>query len=150
MTRKLIHAAIGGRIAQVRQRLGLKRYQFAKILGVSPATAGNYESGQMPRADLLGEIARAGGVTVEWLLHGTEGKGKAAISMTHDSDLGPQLVWPDVVPDDLLNLPPRYLARYQARLKEQINRLRRQLAKYRQVLKLEYRTELTRKRRRGS
>jgi transcriptional regulator with XRE-family HTH domain len=49
MTRKLIHAEVGARTAQVRRKLGLKRYEFAKVLGVTPATAGNYEMGQMPR-----------------------------------------------------------------------------------------------------
>ncbi len=150
MTRKLVHAEFGGRIAQVRQRLGLKKYQFAKILGVSPATAGNYESGQMPRADLLDEIARAGGVTVEWLLHGPEGRGKGTTSMTHASDLESRFVWPDIAPRDLLTLPPRYLERYQVRLKERLNLLRRELDEYRRVLRLEYRTERTRTRRRSS
>ena len=101
----------------------------------------------MPRADLLGEIARAGGVTVEWLLRGTEGKGKATTSMTA-SDLEPRFVWPDIAPRDLLKLPPAYLERYQVRLKDQITRLRRELDEYRQVLRLEYRTEYTRGRRR--
>jgi len=145
VTRKLVHAAIGSRIAQVRQRLGLKRYEFAKILGVSPATAGNYERGQMPRADLVGEIARAGGVTVEWLLHGTEAKGRATTSMTHASDLEPRFVWPDIAPRALLRLPPAYLQRYQVRLKQQITRLRRELGEYRRVLRLEYRTESARR-----
>ena len=145
MTRKLVHSEVGARIARVRHKLGLKRYQFAKVVGVTKTTAGNYEKGQMPRADILDQIARAGGVTVEWLLHGAERK--VTGPNTPSSDFEPLVAWPDVAPVDLLTLPPRYLARYQARLKEQVNRLRRELAEYRQVLKLEFRSELIRGRR---
>jgi len=65
-----------------------------------------------------------------------------------DSTLEPLVVWPDVAPVDLRNIPQRYLERYQARLKEQITRLQRELDEYRQILKLEYRTECARRRRR--
>src|SRR5713101_1724226 len=148
MTRKLVHNEVGARIARVRIQLGLKRYELAKVLGSTPATVGNYERGQMPRADLLDKIARAGGVTVEWLLHGTERRGKQTSPVTRGSDLERLIVWPDVTPRDLSRLPPRYLERYQSRLREQINRLRRELDEYRQVLRLEYRAESTRRRRR--
>ena len=123
MTRKLIHAEVGARIAQVRRQLGLKRYEFAKVLGVTPATAGNYEMGQMRRADILDRVARAGHVTVEWLLHGPEERGKKTASKTHglDINLGASPAWLDTVPRDLVGLPPRYLYRYQARLREAVS-----------------------------
>lgn len=149
MTRKLVHGEVGARIARVRLRLGLRRYQFAKVLGVTRTTAGNYEKGQMPRADILDKIAGSGDVTVEWLLHGNETKGKATTRLTRRSDIEPRFLWPDVAPRDLLKMPPRYLERYQVRLQDQISRLRRELDEYRQVLRLEYGAERARRRRRN-
>jgi hypothetical protein len=40
-----------------------------------------------------------------------------------------------------VGLPPRYLDRYQARLREAVKRLRSELEEHRRVLKLEYRAE---------
>ncbi len=144
MTRKLIHTEVGARIAQVRKKHRLKRYEFAKVLGITPATAGNYERGQMPRADVLDRIAKTGDVTVEWLLHGTEQSVKRTASRARvaDATFEPLFTWPNVAPSDLLGLAPRYLKRYKARLRRLVRQLRSDLNEYRRVLILEYRAEL--------
>jgi transcriptional regulator with XRE-family HTH domain len=61
---------LAGRIAAVRRGLGLSQKAFGAQRGVSRNTAGLYERGQTPGTAVLDRIARAGGVTVEWLLHG--------------------------------------------------------------------------------
>jgi transcriptional regulator with XRE-family HTH domain len=59
------------RIASVRRGLGLSQGAFGEMVGVSRNTVVTYEHGQTPRTAVLDRIARAGGVTAEWLLHGT-------------------------------------------------------------------------------
>jgi transcriptional regulator with XRE-family HTH domain len=154
VTRKLVHADVAARIAWIRKRLGLKRYEFAERLGVTRATQGNWEMGQMPRADLLDKIAHAGGVSVEWLLHGSDSgssrptrgqsrQSKKALQkkLLHSEELPGAFVLPDLSPAELSNLPRRYLERYQSRATELIIRLERELEAYRRALKLEFRAQ---------
>jgi hypothetical protein len=46
--------------------------EFAKAIGVRPHVLSRYLAGQVPRPERLEFIARQKGVTVEWLLHGSE------------------------------------------------------------------------------
>jgi transcriptional regulator with XRE-family HTH domain len=59
------------RIGQVRGRLALTQRQFGRRIGVRRNTVSLYERGRMPRSAVLDRIARLGGVSVEWLLHGS-------------------------------------------------------------------------------
>jgi transcriptional regulator with XRE-family HTH domain len=60
------------RITTVRRRLGLSQRAFAKRLGVSQNIVGRWESGKHGlTARTLDRVAATGGVTTEWLLHGT-------------------------------------------------------------------------------
>jgi transcriptional regulator with XRE-family HTH domain len=158
LTRKLVHADVGARIALIRRRLGLKRYEFAERLGVTRATEGNWEMGQMPRADLLDKLARSGGVSVEWLLHGHDSEGKQAVRPRGsknvlqgkflDREKPPEsYMRVDVFPADLRKLPRRYLSRYQSRAANLAIRLRRELKQYRTDLKLEFRAKKPRSKR---
>jgi transcriptional regulator with XRE-family HTH domain len=68
--------ALGARIRQVRDKLGLTQEEFAAKCGFPNSVGvGRYEAGR-PRPDLrlLVNIARAGGVSLEWLLTGSEDK----------------------------------------------------------------------------
>ena len=157
MTRQLVHPDVGARIALIRRRLGLKRYEFAERLGVTRATQGNWEMGQMPRADLLDKLARSGGVSVEWLLHGRDSGGNKIRSRRSKnvarrtilcSEKTPEsYVLPDLAPADLRKLPRRYLERYQSRATNLLIRLRHELTQYRTALKLEFRTQKPRSKR---
>jgi transcriptional regulator with XRE-family HTH domain len=60
-----------GRIGQVRGRLALTQRQFGRRVGVSRNAVSLYERGRIPRSAVLDRIARLGGVSVEWLLHGS-------------------------------------------------------------------------------
>ncbi len=149
LTRKLIHADVGARIASIRTRLGLKRYEFAERLGVTRATQGNWEMGQMPRADLLDKLARSGGVSVEWLLHGRDSEGKqpvrsrASKNVLQNKFLYRQKlpVLPDFAPTELRKLPVRYLERYQSRARNLLIHLHWELREYRKALKSEFRAQ---------
>jgi transcriptional regulator with XRE-family HTH domain len=158
LTRKLVHADVGARIALIRSRLGLKRYEFAERLGVTRATQGNWEMGQMPRADLLDRLARSGGVSVEWLLHGHDSGGKQAVrprgpknalqrKVLNREKPSESYMLADFAPADLRKLPRGYLERYQRRAASLLIRLRRELKQYRTALRLEFRTQKPRSKR---
>src|SRR6202158_5323347 len=126
LARKLVHADVGARIALIRRRLGLTRYEFAERLGAPPAPQGNWEMGQMPRAHLLDRLARSGGVSVEWLLHGHDSGGKQAVrprgpkNVLHRKVLNREkpsesYMLADFAPAALRKLPRGYLERYQSR-----------------------------------
>src|SRR5262245_43121210 len=70
-TRAVTPNGLAGRIASVRRGLGLSQGAFADRLGVCRNTVGLYERGRTPQTAILDRIARTGGVTAEWLLHGT-------------------------------------------------------------------------------
>jgi transcriptional regulator with XRE-family HTH domain len=59
------------RIASVRRGLRLSQGAFGEVVGVSRNAVVTYEHGQTTRTAVLDRIAQAGGVTAEWLLHGT-------------------------------------------------------------------------------
>jgi transcriptional regulator with XRE-family HTH domain len=158
LTRKLVHPDVAARIALIRGRLGLKRYEFAERLGVTRATQGNWEMGQMPRADLLDKLARSGGVSVEWLLHGRDSGRKRAARPRASKNVSQKksLCWEeppdsfvlaDFAPADLRKLPRRYLERYQSRATNLLIHLCRELKQYRTALKLEFRAKYPRAKR---
>jgi transcriptional regulator with XRE-family HTH domain len=119
VTRKLVHHDVGARISQIRRGLGLKRYEFAERLGITKASAGNYERGQMPRADLLDRIAKIGNVTVEWLLHGPTDSASSRRRWEASSSLA----------RELKQLSPRYVTRYETRARLLERRLQNALKK---------------------
>jgi transcriptional regulator with XRE-family HTH domain len=154
LARKLVHADVGARIASIRKRLGLKRYEFAERLGVTRATEGNWEMGQMPRADLLDKLARTGGVSVEWLLHGSDSgskqpvRGRARPSknvlqkmLLRRGKSSETLVFPDFGPAELRRLPLRFLERYQSRAVTLLTHLHHELKEYRKTLMSEFRMQ---------
>jgi transcriptional regulator with XRE-family HTH domain len=63
------------RLRQVREQLGLTRDGFARQLRVTRNSVSRYELGhQVPTAEVLVRIARAGGVSLDWLLAGDAGR----------------------------------------------------------------------------
>jgi len=145
---------VGRRIRQVRERLNLTQAEFGKRLGTIKVSVTRYEAGRLPRADLLDRIARMGGVTVEWLLHGDR---SAAASQSPESALARRdvsqeflcLLNPDQALERLSHLPARYRERYRGRIKEIAARIQRELDEYRRVLEAEYRAERAGKRTTG-
>jgi transcriptional regulator with XRE-family HTH domain len=116
----------------VRRQLGLKRYQFAQRLDVTKASAGNYERGQMPRADLLDRIAKLGRVRIEWLLHGTEhAESKSSKPFVIRA--------PKAIEAKLRQLPERYRRRYEVRARTLVKQMRQELEYYVEALQREYR-----------
>jgi transcriptional regulator with XRE-family HTH domain len=65
----------GARVAGVRRRLGLSQAAFARLVGISRNTLGKVERGHLPRAATLSRVARAGGVSVDWLMQGSRDSG---------------------------------------------------------------------------
>jgi transcriptional regulator with XRE-family HTH domain len=63
---------LAARIESARTAAGLQKQQLAQRARVSPGAITQYENGQIQRigADVLLRIARACGVTVDWLLEG--------------------------------------------------------------------------------
>ena len=59
---------MGRRVRELRGNRSLE--EFAKLIGVTAPAILRYESGRIPRSDILMRIARVGRKTAEWLLHG--------------------------------------------------------------------------------
>ena len=72
MAKKPPPAGICERIAQLRAELHGERGKapFAKQLGISASTYSYYETGRVPRAEVLVRIADLAGVDLRWLLTG--------------------------------------------------------------------------------
>ena len=61
----------GARIAALRRQQGMSQAQLASALGVSPSAVGMYEQGRRePSADVLVEMGRIFGVSVDYILTG--------------------------------------------------------------------------------
>jgi transcriptional regulator with XRE-family HTH domain len=69
---------IADRMKSVRQELGWNQAELAAQVGVSQSTIGNIESGQRKRPRELLSIAKALGVSAEWLETGKGGKSGSA------------------------------------------------------------------------
>ena len=84
--------AIGGRLREIRKRLGLTQQEFAERLGLRRLSVARYEAGRIPRMNILKEIARAGGVNVASLI-ATDSDSTASPSGTcTDDELPPLLI----------------------------------------------------------
>lgn len=61
------------RVATLRELSGKSRYHLSRIAGLSPSHVGQLERGlrESPTAETLGRLARACGVSLDWLLSGT-------------------------------------------------------------------------------
>jgi transcriptional regulator with XRE-family HTH domain len=66
--------SIADRVKSARQELGWNQAELADQVGVSQSTIGNIESGQRKRPRELLSIAKALGVSAEWLESGKGGK----------------------------------------------------------------------------
>ncbi len=107
----------------------------------------------MPRADLLDKLARTGGVSVEWLLHGSGSGSKQAVrrqlrtkavlpqTLLDREKSSERFVLPDFAPSGLRRLPRRYLERYQKRAAVLLTHLHRELEEYRRALETEFRKQ---------
>src|SRR5262249_42477305 len=130
LTRKLIHTDVAARIAQVRKRLGLRRYEFADTLDVSRASVTNYEKGQMPRADVLGKIASLAGVPVEWLLHGAKLPTRQMIRARPSSCRDAELVLWKFFEPKVAGLPESYISQFRNRTRGLLKQLTAELKEY--------------------
>lgn len=64
---------LGKRIANLRRRVGLSQAELAGRLHISPSAVGMYEQGRRePPRDVLVNMAREFGVTVDYLFTGRE------------------------------------------------------------------------------
>ncbi len=71
---------LGARIAALRKDAGWNQAELARRLQVSPSAVGMYERGQRePSADMLLSIARAFGVSVDYLISGQPSPDEEAI-----------------------------------------------------------------------
>ena len=144
--------AVGKRIREIRQRLGLTQAQFAQRLGVIKVSVARYEAGRIPRPKVLAEIARLGGVTVMSLLQEPEGDAVKRAFPSVLTELGISEVLSELVAflegrsRVVHRLPQRYRKQYKERVRESISRMKRDLAEYQQFLE----SEFQRRRRRHS
>ena len=68
---KGVGAMIGPRIAALRRERGMSQAELAASIGLSPSALGMYEQGRRePSADTMVALARALGVTTDFLLTG--------------------------------------------------------------------------------
>jgi transcriptional regulator with XRE-family HTH domain len=66
---------IGGRIVEIRTKLGDNQVEFGKRIGVKGPTVSNYENGETDAgAARLSLIANIGGKQLDWLIDGKEEK----------------------------------------------------------------------------
>lgn len=69
--------ALGQRLKTLRKERGATQKDIAQILGISFQQLNKYESGQnLPPADMLGRLARALGVTTDYLITGQQTNGQ--------------------------------------------------------------------------
>jgi transcriptional regulator with XRE-family HTH domain len=62
----------GARIAALRRQAGMSQAQLARLLRVSPSAVGMYEQGRRePSADVLVELGKIFGVSVDYILTGS-------------------------------------------------------------------------------
>jgi len=72
-TYNLKEMGVSERIRQIRKKIGLSQEEFAKMLDTTASTISRTErKKRIPRVQLLLNIARKGGVSLDWLLTGKE------------------------------------------------------------------------------
>lgn len=77
---------LGHRVAQLRKQCGMSQTDLAKVVGVSYAQLGRYETkGTQPPAEVLKKIAEALGTTVDYLISGD--KDEKAQATLRDAEL---------------------------------------------------------------
>jgi transcriptional regulator with XRE-family HTH domain len=133
---------VGERIRRIRQQLDLTQSEFSKKLGVIQVSVARYEAGRVPRAQVLEKIARIGGVTTSWLLHGeatetTDPRGRQTTPKELSDVM--RLLNPDWDSKTWSKLSHQLRTRYQERAREVADRLVRELEEYRKVLEAERR-----------
>ena len=133
---------VGERIRWIRQQLDLTQSEFSKKLGVIQVSVARYEAGRVPRAQVLEKIARIGGVTTSWLLHGeaietTVSRGRQTTPKELSDVM--RLLSPDWDSKMWRKLSHQLRTRYQDRAREVADRLVRELEEYRKVLEAERR-----------
>jgi len=80
--------ALKDRLHSKRQALGLSQQQLADKAGVSQVTIQHLESGRNSSSKKLLEIAKALGVTAEWLASGTESHGRVSnVAPAHNPEM---------------------------------------------------------------
>jgi transcriptional regulator with XRE-family HTH domain len=69
-TSKSHRLEFGQRLQQLREDRSLTAAKLAKLTGVTPAAVWNWEKGTIPRSDALLSVAKALGVSIEYLKSG--------------------------------------------------------------------------------
>lgn len=73
-TREALRVERGSRIAERRNSLNMTQAELAERLDVDPMSVSRWERGKSsPTAHVLGEVARALGVSADWILTGEPG-----------------------------------------------------------------------------
>ncbi len=141
---------IGERIRATRRRLGLSQEAFAKRVGIRKGSVARYEAGRVPRTDVLTRIAEVGRVSVELLFRGGgDGKAKREQDSPGEAALNAFVMQlRETLTPRIRQLSPPYRARYQARIKEALARLHRELDEFGRLLEAEHRREVGRDQRR--
>jgi transcriptional regulator with XRE-family HTH domain len=143
---------VGERIREIRRRLRLSQTEFARRLGVIQVSVARYEAGRVPRAEILDRIARLGGVTVGWLLHGQGERPNPPLSPTARQIPDPLRDLIELLESEIARvgqLPSEYRDRYEKRINEIGSRIARELEEYRKVLRVDYTKERRGKKKRG-
>ena len=64
---------VAGRIRQIMRSLDLTQTGLAEALGITQPAISRYLNDRMPPAELCYKLSRLGGVSMEWLLTGSDG-----------------------------------------------------------------------------
>ena len=138
--------SIGERIRSIRRQLSLTQSEFSKKLGVIQVSVARYEAGRVPKAQILEKIARFGGVTTSWLLHGERAGSPTEATERQTRQSIPKefrdlvrLLGPDWDSKTWRKWSQQLRDRYQDRAREVASRLTRELEEYRKVLEAERR-----------
>jgi len=129
-------ADLGKRIRLLRKRLGLTQAEFGKQVGTTKLSVARYEVGRIPRVEVLDRIALRAGVSLTWLLHGTENEVAGSQQKTAD------FIARRLTPQSFVKvsrLPHEYQVEYQGRINEAVEQLRHQLEEYAELLEARFR-----------
>jgi len=134
---------LGKRIRYVRKKLGMTQDKFGTQLGVTKLSVARYESGRLPRVDVLDRIARHAGVSLNWLLHGSDTDPPYVPKLSSTETLV-TAISPESFSRVAL-LPVDYRKRYEKWSKELLRRLRQDLEEYAQLLEGQFKRHIRRK-----
>ena len=129
---------VGGRIHSIRRRLALSQAGFAQRIGVTKVSVARYESGRVPRAEVLEKIAQLGRVSIAWVLTGDNESNIQTYTRFSPAvvDLL-SLLEPDWSSKKWRGLSRRYRRRYEERARDVAIRAKRQLEEFRKFLEAE-------------